>query len=74
MYNHGCISRKGLEKRFHMIDSRLGFQLWSHNYYAEDALVIVDIENMAYAYTHESIDYVMYNKDDYTWYKFRPIG
>lgn len=74
MYEHGCISRKGLEKRFHMIDSKFGFELWENNFYDEDVVIIVDTENNVYTYTCESIDYMIDNKDEYTWNEFKPIG
>lgn len=74
MYEHGCVSRKDLEKRFHMIDSKSGFELWEHNFYGEYIVIILDTENNVYTYTCDSVDYMIDNKDDYTWYEFKPIG
>ena len=37
-------------------------------------VAFLDTENNVYTYTCDSVDYMIDNKDDYTWYEFKPIG
>lgn len=65
----GSISVKVLEELYHKIASSDGFELWESNF-SGNGCIIRDMKNNIYAYTYNSIDYVIRNRDECTWRQF----
>ena len=59
-----------LNTRFHRIDIILGFEMWENNS-GDECIIVVDKEQNTYMYSYDDFRTIIYNANDYIWYKFK---
>lgn len=66
----GKLSVEKIEKRFHEIDKNCtGHAMYEHNIRGEEQIIVVNWNARCYCYTEETLRYVTYNHEEFTWYK-----
>lgn len=69
--NKGELTYKFLNKWFHRVDVILDFEMWEHNNWGEEYMIVVNKKQNTYMYAHDDFRTIIYNTNDYEWYKIK---